>query len=111
MSKEITSEIEKCETILKFFFKKSRDIHVNTERSISNIDNQVKNYLLEQGYAEWLVKDISSGYQVGGISEKALCNLVESGETFNNKHVGKYTLEVDHGPMSVRSFMALPIKK
>jgi len=111
MSNEKESSLEKCSKVIKKFLNNSPCIPLSRERSVAYIDNAVRDHLIEQGHEDWLVNDISYGYQVGKTSESALVNFMYDQEIFNNPHLGKYKLDVDHGPMSVRSFKAIPVSE
>lgn len=106
MTKE-TSPFDECRLVLEELLLNSPNIPLCTKNNISYIDNLVRDYLLQKGHDEWLAHDVSYGAQVGGISEAALCSFVREKRVFDGKK-GRYKIQESYGPMSVRSFQAVP---
>ncbi len=104
---EKTSPLDRCKLLLEEFLLNGV-INICSSNSTDYLDGYVKDYLLEKGHPEFLEKDISYGYQVGGISEATLISFAREKKIFNNKKSGKFRIKETYGVNSVRLFEAWP---
>lgn len=98
-------QVKECKKILEHFLSNNKDLIICSDNCRGPIDRDVVNHLMSLDYEEFLEEDISVGYQIGGVSERALCELVNEEKIFDGRN-GKYKLQETYGPMSVRSFEA-----
>ena len=98
-------DIKKCKEVLEDFLLTSEDILISTGNRDAYLDSDIANYLLKNKYKQYLVEDVSSGFQVGGISEIALIHFAREKKIFEGK-VGKFYIEETYAEHSVRLFQA-----
>lgn len=102
------NSFEKCKTTLENFLLNTDYLPLCSKNCRLHIDKEVAEYLVKNNHEAFLVKDVSYGFMVGGISERVLLDFVKERKIFEGK-VGRYKLQVEYGPLSVRMFEAWPI--
>lgn len=105
MAKKLTP-LDICKSVLEEFLLNS-PVPICSSNSKDYLDEYVRDYLIERGRTEFLVKDVSYGYQVGGLSEAALLSFAQSEKVFKGKK-GEFRIKLVYGIHSVRLFEAWP---
>lgn len=104
-SREISRRFEECKSALMKFFLDSPDIPITTGNCLVDVNDAVRDYLLETGHKEWLAHDVSYGHQFGGVSAGVLCDFVRRGTVFDGMS-GRFTLKEKYAVHSARYFEA-----
>jgi hypothetical protein len=101
---------EKCKSVLEDFLLNDPHIPLCQKNNTAYIDDAVVRHLLSTGHQDFLIKDISFGYQVGRASDSVLEAFAREERIFEGK-AGRYKIEVVYGPFSERSYKAWPVIK
>jgi hypothetical protein len=109
MERKDSSEtpLDKCKKVLEDFLLNTEWLPICSKNVVDYLDSDIAHYLVKNGYREFLVEDVSFGPQVGGVSERVLIDFARSGRVFEGR-AGRFRVEEDYGPHSVRCFQALP---
>ena len=106
---QLRNEAKQCRKVLEDFLETSNEVIICSRNVTSYLDGDIARYLQRKEHESWLEKDVTAGYQVGGISEKVLCDFVKERKEFKGVE-GKFKIGIEYGPMSVRNFKAVPPK-
>lgn len=103
-------QVDACKAVLEKYLLNEKLIPICSENTRAGIDSLIARHLVNTGHHEWLIHDVTQGYQVGDISERALMQFCNEQKIFKGK-AGTFVLEENYAIHSVRYFEARPVKK
>ncbi|MGD9275571.1 MAG: hypothetical protein PVJ67_00185 [Candidatus Pacearchaeota archaeon] len=106
IDEKLNNEKNECKRVIESCLLESPYITIN-DASICNFDVDciVADYLVKKGYERFLIKDVTEGFMVGGISESILREFAQEKKVFKGR-VGDFTLREEYAVHSVRYFEA-----
>ena len=102
------ANLEACKSHIEDYLVNEELVPICRKNSICYLDGPIARYLQKIGHEGWLEKDISAGYQVGGVSGAALMSFFREGRVFEGKS-GRFSIKVTYGIHSVPMFQAWPV--